>query len=226
MKWYAQRLMGRYDPFTLAGGLPLVLTVLLTVGGAAHAAPTACDVRLQVELSPDVANPRDAGFISSLLGNHPDYRLTLQHQDPENASSVTLALSGPANSAAGCREVVNSMRKDARVVSIKVRRDAADAAGPVPTVQARSAQAVNTMPSMGTVQAGPDGDWVLKRASGVSYPEQARIRYQCDVWAVDQTGFDPTADDGGVPPDEVAAKRADYLNAEAACFEAHGYLVR
>ena len=39
-------------------------------------------------------------------------------------------------------------------------------------------------------------------------------------------GFDPTEDDGGVPEDEVAGKRADYLRAEAACFEAHGYFVR
>ena len=78
---------------------------------------------------------------------------------------------------------------------------------------------------MGIVYAGPDGSWVLKRSSGVSYPRQARIRYQCDIWAADQTGFDPTEDDGGVPPDELASKRADYLGAEAACFEAHGYIV-
>lgn len=79
---------------------------------------------------------------------------------------------------------------------------------------------------MGTVYAGPDGDWVLKRSSGVSYVQQARVRYECDIGAAEQTGFDPAEDDGGVPPDEFTAKRAEYLYAEAACFKDHGYLVR
>ena len=88
------------------------------------------------------------------------------------------------------------------------------------------AQAAPFVRPMGTVRAGPDGDWVLKRSSGVSYAQQARIRYQCDIRAVEQTGFDPTEDDGGVPLDEFAGKRADYLRTEAACLEAHGYLVQ
>jgi len=78
----------------------------------------------------------------------------------------------------------------------------------------------------GILQAGPDGDWIVEPLNGVSYSQLARDRYQCDILAVDQTGFDPMEDDGGVPPDAVPAKRADYLRAEAACFQARGYIVR
>jgi hypothetical protein len=76
------------------------------------------------------------------------------------------------------------------------------------------------------VQAGPDGDWVLEPLNGVSYVQEARDRYECDIWAVDQTGFDPTKDDRGVPPDVLPRKRADYLRAEAACFQVRGYVIK
>jgi L-alanine-DL-glutamate epimerase-like enolase superfamily enzyme len=62
----------------------------------------------------------------------------------------------------------------------------------------------------------------IEPLNGVSYAQQARDRYECDIQAVDQTGFDPTKDDGGPPPN-VTAKRVDYLRAEAACFQARGY---
>jgi hypothetical protein len=39
---------------------------------------TACEARLTVELTPDVPDATDAGFLSSLLTNHPDYRLSPQ----------------------------------------------------------------------------------------------------------------------------------------------------
>ena len=78
---------------------------------------------------------------------------------------------------------------------------------------------------IGTVRAGPDGDLILEPLNGVSYAQQARDRYECDIRAVDQTGFDPTKYDGGVPPDALAGKRADYLGAEAACLQNRGYVV-
>lgn len=220
--------MKTYDPFALAAALVMVALGVLSPAesSAAQAAPVAsCDMRLRVELTPDVPNPRDPGFVSSLLANHPDYQLTLLRQDPRNAAVITLGVTGPAP-LAGCREVVNSMRRDTRVSSVAVQRNAASGVLPMSTVQVPGAQALVSVQPMGTIQAGPDGDWVLKSASGVSYPRQAGVRYQCDIWAVDQTGFDPTQDDGGVPPDKVTAKRAQYLRAEAACFEAHGYSVR
>ena len=89
MNEYRERLVKRYDGFILPAVLLAALGVLvLGRSGAAQAAPeTPCDVHLQVELSSDVPNPHDPGFISSLLGNHPDYRLTLQDQDSASPPS-------------------------------------------------------------------------------------------------------------------------------------------
>ena len=212
---------------------PRLLITVLEVLPVAHAESTAqaapvapCDMRLRVELTPDVPDPRDAGFVSSLLGNHPDYRLTLQRQDPDDSSVIALDLTGPG-SEAGCREVVTSMRKDARVTSVEEQRDAASATLTGSTAQPmRSVQLASAVQPMGTVHAGPDGDWVVEPLNGVSYAQQARDRYECDILAVDQTGFDPTKDDGGLPPEAVPGKRADYLRAEATCFQNRGYLMR
>jgi len=213
----------------LTAALLIIALQMVTLGGrsAAQAAPVApCDLRLRVELTPDVPYPRDTGFVSSLLGNHLEYQLTLLRQDPENSSIITLNLTGPGP-VAGCRDVVTSLRKDARVASVEVQPVAARAASPVMSpALAPGNQPVKTVQPMGTVQAGPDGDCVLKRSSDVSYARQARVRYECDISAADQTGFDPTEDDGGVPADEITGRRAAYLRAEAACFEAHGYIVR
>jgi hypothetical protein len=91
--------------------------------------------------------------------------------------------------------------------------------------QPDGARLASAVQPRGTLQAGPDGDWIVEPLN-VSYSQLARDRYQCDIWAVDQTGFDPMEDDGGVPPEAVPAKRADYLRAEAVCFQARGYIVR
>jgi hypothetical protein len=92
--------------------------------------------------------------------------------------------------------------------------------------QPNSAQLASAVQPRGTLQAGPDGDWIVEPLNGVSYSQLARDRYQCDIWAVDQTGFDPMEDNGGVPPEGVPARRADYRSAEAVCFQARGYIVR
>jgi hypothetical protein len=92
--------------------------------------------------------------------------------------------------------------------------------------QPNGAQLASAVQARGTLQAGPDGNWIVEPVNGVSYSQLARDRYQCDIWAVDQTGFDPIKDDGGVPPEAVPAKRAEYLRAEALCFQARGYIVR
>ena len=221
--------MGKYDRFTLVAALLIAVLQVLVVGGGSAAqatTPSPCNLRLQVKWSPEVPNPPGAGFLSSLLSNHPDYRLTLQQQDSAGASRFTLELTGPGPEAA-CREVVDSMRNDARVVSIEVQRDAATTASPVATPQPMgSAHTVSTVQPKGTVRAGPDADWILEPLNGVSHAQLAQDRYECDIWAVEQTGFDPTKDDGGLPPNGPTAKRTDYLRAEAACFQAHGYAVR
>jgi hypothetical protein len=227
---YEERLMRRYLRFTLAAALLTAGLEVLDVAQAentAQPAPVApCDMRLRVELTPDVPDPGDASFVSSLLSNHPDYRLILQRQDPDNSSVIALDLTGPGPEA-GCREVLNSMRKDARVTSVEVERGAANTTLTGSTAQPmRGVQLASAVQPMGTVHAGPDGDWIVEPLNGVSYAQQARDRYDCDIFAVDQTGFDPTKDDGGVPPEAVPSKRADYLRAEATCFQSRGYLMR
>jgi hypothetical protein len=56
--------------------------------------------------------------------------------------------------------------------------------------------------------------------------QQSRDRYECHRWAADQTSFDPTRPEGGVPPEAAAARRSDYMRAQQACLEARGYTVR
>jgi hypothetical protein len=92
--------------------------------------------------------------------------------------------------------------------------------------QPNAAQLATAVQPRGTLQAGPDGDWIVEPLIGASYPQLARDRYQCDISAVEQTGFDPVEHDGGVPPEAVAAKRAAYLRAEAVCLQARGYIMR
>jgi len=203
--------------------LTLAAALLITVHEAPAAAqgdspPQAtlvapCDMRLRVELTPDVSNPGDAEFISSLVGNNPDYQLSLGRSDLENSSVIALSLTGPG--------------PEAPVVSVEVQGDATGTGLTMRTGQPLSSvRPASAVQRMGTVRAGPDGDWILEPLNGVSYAHQARDRYECDIGAADQTGFDPTKDDGGVPPDALPGKRADYLRAEAACFQARGYVVK
>ena len=215
--------------------LTLAAALLITVHEAPAAAqgdsqpqatPVAtCDMRLRLELTPDVSNPGDVEFINSLVSSHPDYQLSLGRSDLENSSVIALSLTGP-DPEAGCRDVVQSMRGNARLVSVEVQ---GDATGTGPTMRTgqplSSVQPASAVQRIGAVRAGPDGDWILEPLNGVSYAQQARDQYECDIRAVDQTGFDPTKDDGGVPPAALPGKRADYLRAEAACFQARGYVV-
>ena len=99
-----------------------LLASLLLIPGAASAddpAPQpACALSLRVELTPDVPNPSDGGFISSLLGDHPGYQLTLQQVVDDTRVDLRLYGPGPVEN---CQDVVESMRRDGRVVSIDVR---------------------------------------------------------------------------------------------------------
>ena len=107
-------------------------TLLAMLGGrAAAAADTDCHLRVTVELTPDVPNASDVGFLSSLLNNHPDYRLDLLQLDDPSRIELELAGPGPAYL---CQNVVETMRRDARVLSIHVDPSAAAIAA----VQTRS----------------------------------------------------------------------------------------
>jgi len=89
----------------------------VAIGAIANAAGVPeCSLRLVVELTPDVPNPRDPEFLSSLLSNHPSYRLIWV--GAQDAFHSILDLSGPGPDSA-CQDVVQTMRKDARVVSVQ-----------------------------------------------------------------------------------------------------------
>jgi hypothetical protein len=79
-------------------------------------APPKCALRLSVEVTPDVPNPGDGGFISSLLGDNAGYQLfLLQVMDDTH---VILQLQGPGP-AERCQAVVASIGNDGRVASIQ-----------------------------------------------------------------------------------------------------------
>lgn len=74
-----------------------------------------CALRLTVQVTPDVENPSSGGFLSSLLGDHPGYRLFLLRKIDD--THVELQLQGPGP-APRCQHVVDDMRNDASVLSI------------------------------------------------------------------------------------------------------------
>lgn len=120
--------------------LPVACFVAVLERLAASVAP--CEVRLRVKLTQGVPDPIDAGSLRTLLRDHSDYRLTVQRQIPEDPSVVALVLTGPGPTA-GCREVINSMRKDVRVVSVQVPRNAAITAQTPSMARSRSPQAAS-----------------------------------------------------------------------------------
>ena len=95
----------------------VVLPALLGGPSTAAADETVCEVRLTVELSPGVPRTSDDGFLSSLLNNHFAYRLNFLRQDGFSVIEVELIGPGPSYR---CENVIESMRKDARVESIRV----------------------------------------------------------------------------------------------------------
>lgn len=80
--------------------------------------------------------------------------------------------------------------------------------------------------SSGTTQAPASDEIFIYPKNGQSSEQQARDRYECHRYAVDQTGYDPTQTSGGVPRDVAASKRADYFRADTACLDGRGYSVR
>jgi hypothetical protein len=91
-----------------------------TVNHADAAGSSTCTLRLTVELTLDVPNPSDPGFVSSLLGNHVGYRLTLMRQIDD--TTIDVQLDGPGI-VERCQEVVEGMREDGRVQSIDVQEE-------------------------------------------------------------------------------------------------------
>jgi hypothetical protein len=88
-----------------------------------------------------------------------------------------------------------------------------------------SAQAATPAPLVPFAGLAPFGQLYIYPKDGASYSQQATDYYECDVWAVKETGFDPTLENGGVP-DVAPARQVQYLRAEATCLETRGYTVK
>lgn len=74
-------------------------------------------------------------------------------------------------------------------------------------------------------QQGPDQFYVYPK-KGQSADQQAKDRYECHRWAVDQTGFDPSQPVTNLSDSQLTAKRAGYRRAIEACLDARGYSVK
>ena len=118
--------MNVYRWLTVVAAMAIITLGLLFLVGASSKAVAAsadsCDMELVVELTPDVPNPEDVGFLSSLLSNQTAYRLTLRRQEDDDPSVLILELAGPGP-AYRCQNVVEALRRDARVLSVRVDSD-------------------------------------------------------------------------------------------------------
>jgi hypothetical protein len=99
-------------------GAGMLLSVLVP-NAASAAAPVPCDVRLTVELTPDVPNPTDEGFLGSLLSNQVDYLLSVRRE--RSGSLLVLELTGPGPDYR-CQNAIEAIRRDGRVLSVHVNK--------------------------------------------------------------------------------------------------------
>ncbi len=94
------------------------VAVVLALGfgcNAAANAAEACNLRLALTLTPDVANPQDPGFLGAILSNV-QYQLTwISGSDTQ----VTVQLTGPGPSSQ-CDEAVSKLGRDVHVLNVKV----------------------------------------------------------------------------------------------------------
>jgi hypothetical protein len=110
-----ERTAGTARIVAIAAGAVLTLLATHTVNADEPVAPPRCSMRLSVEVTPDVPNPGNEAFISSLLGNHVGYQLFLLRLVDDTHVDLQLQGPGPADA---CQAVVDSMRNDGRVLSI------------------------------------------------------------------------------------------------------------
>ncbi|HTX25227.1 MAG TPA: DUF6515 family protein [Steroidobacteraceae bacterium] len=94
---------------------------------------------------------------------------------------------------------------------------------PPPGEEVASAEAAPPPPGP---PPGPNHQLFIYPRNGQTPDQQSRDQYECHTWASSQTGFDPTAPNGGVPPGQTPSARADYDRAMAACLEGRGYTVK
>jgi hypothetical protein len=96
-------------------------------------------------------------------------------------------------------------------------------------VTAPTAQAAPTALTAGTSQlqvSTPRGNKVFAYPrNGQSSEQQASDRYECYLFGVAQSGFDPMGS-SSVPPAQTAGRQSEFDRAQAACFDGRGYTVR
>ncbi len=76
-----------------------------------------------------------------------------------------------------------------------------------------------------SVAPPPERVFVYPR-KGQGEEQLAKDRYECHLWAVNQTGYDPTLPNDGAPGSQLNQRRADYQRAQSACLDAREYTVR
>jgi hypothetical protein len=75
-------------------------------------------------------------------------------------------------------------------------------------------------------QPSPSDRLFVYPREGQSEEQQAKDRYECHIWTVGQTGWDPTRPVGAVPEAQMNQKRSDYQRAIGACLDSRGYTVK
>lgn len=75
------------------------------------------------------------------------------------------------------------------------------------------------------VEASIDQLFIYPR-QGQSEAQQAKDRYECHAWAVQQTGYDPTRPREEDLADPASQKPDDYRRAMGACLDGRGYTVK
>lgn len=97
------------------------VAVIVALGLGCDAAARAvevqpCTVRLALTLTPDVPDPRDPGFLGSMLSSATSYQLTwISGSDTQ----ATVELTGPGPSAR-CQDAVDKLSRDAHILDLKV----------------------------------------------------------------------------------------------------------
>jgi hypothetical protein len=71
-----------------------------------------------------------------------------------------------------------------------------------------------------------DSKMFIYPRNGQSEERQAKDRYECHKWAVEQTKYDPTKFPREIPADQVMNTRADYQRAMATCLDGRGYTAK
>jgi len=92
-------------------------------------------------------------------------------------------------------------------------------------MQAQPLQAPPTQAPPSAGQVSSDQLFIYPR-QGQNQQLQAKDRYECHSWAVNQTHYDPTQPPAGAPAGQMSQKRVDYQRAMGACLDGRGYTVK